>query len=261
MTAVDQGGIVPWVRVVVATARNGTERNEDVVGIDGWVLSADSQGGPDEPIAMIRPFEVSLPISFRRPLVIALADGMSGAPGGALAARIAAETLTITRGDAMNRALAAAAFTEAHRRVREASSAATEGMGCTAAMVSVHKDGAVVVANVGDVRVYRLIDGYAGQLTVDHRPASGGGPATAVTRCVGGIREEPAEPHTFAAALHPGNRLILCTDGVHDARDLTTVSKSLAAASPGQAALDLLLAARERQAGDNATVVVVEIPR
>ncbi len=93
------------------------------------------------------------------------------------------------------------------------------GIGATACLVRVSETGATAVANVGDVRAYRLTGGYLGQPTVDDgaTDAASGAPSSAVTRYLGGPRRTVVEPHPHGQQLGPGDGLLLCSDGLHDA--------------------------------------------
>jgi len=262
---------IGYVRAAVATARGARLDNEDAVGLAGWVAYGDSgvvaeQGSQ----AAIKPLEVLLPVERSGALLVALADGMGGVPRGGRAARIAAEALTARTGW-LNEPEARSAFATAHARVLAASDERSVGMGCTAALVGLHYDGTVVVANVGDVRVYRVVEGYAGQLTRDDRlveTTEKGSDAVAieatsalVTRSVGGQRLTPADPHTHRISVQPRDRLLLCSDGIYDAVDPTDPEAGLLDPHPTGAAESILrraLAAPGYQ-GDNATVVVLDI--
>jgi PPM family protein phosphatase len=262
LTAREQVRHTANVRVAVATARNGRPTNEDAVGLAGWVLTGDSdaaradRGRP----AVLGPLEFVLPVTSGRAVLIALADGIGGSPGGALAARIAAESLSSGHTH-MDEDWARVIFADAHRRIQAETDGSGLGMGCTAALVAIHVNLMTVVANVGDVRVYRIVDGYAGRLTVDHRLGRGPDDSAIVTRCLGGFQEQPAEPHAYAVPVEIGDRLVLCSDGLHDAIAVSTSAAGIRATNPARAAWELAQAALAPSgtAGDNVTVVVADI--
>jgi len=78
-----------------------------------------------------------------------------------------------------------------------------------------------------------------------------------VTSVVGGVWEDPPVPHTFVVTVRSRDRLVLCTDGVHDAVRVTAVS----ARNPSRVAWDLVDAALAVPDADgNATVVVLDVP-
>jgi PPM family protein phosphatase len=236
MSAADP--VLSRLAVTVATRRNARSSNEDAVGVGGWVLFGES------------PDPLHLDVPFDSPVVVALADGMGGHPGGDVAARIAADHLSrpAAPGDL------AAAFTRADAAIHAAAAVAPpiRGMGATAAAVRVGTDGAVTVGGVGDVRVYRVVDGYLGQLTVDDRATDQPG---AVTRWLGGYRRTEVRVRLSAHSVRAGERLLLCTDGLHDAVRPEELL-SLLAGEPRVVAGRLLAAAGAER--DNVTAVIVD---
>ena len=228
--------VVRGLRLVAGTTRNVRPANEDTIGIAGWVAHAEAGG----------PLEVSLPVPAGAAVGLAVVDGMGGHAGGASAARIAAVRVTVDPAEEVQDALAAA-----DHAVRTAAIGAAAGMGATAAVLRVGSGGRCVVGNVGDVRVYRVVDGYAGQVTVDDRPP--GGPPGAVTQCLGGSGDHPVLPHVHEFGVIDGDRLLLCSDGVHDTASIAAV--------PDDAVrlVTELLATAQVDGGDNATVLVVDV--
>jgi len=199
---------------------------------------------------------VSLPIEVGKPVVVALADGMGGYPAGDEAARIAADQLTrlaLSSADDLD-----AVFQQADAAIHAAAiTDERRGMGCTASAILIQATGEAVIANVGDVRVYRLADGYLGQLTVDDRPASapGAAPTGAVTRWLGGVRRTVVRVHRHEHVLESGDRLILCTDGLHDVLSLKTM-QDCGHRDANRMAEGLVAAAGDE--GDNVTVVILD---
>jgi PPM family protein phosphatase len=234
------------VRLVIATSRNGRARNEDAVGVGGWVLHGEH---PD-------PLEITVPIGPDRPVAIALADGMGGHPNGDWAARIAVEQLT-KPGPPGESTEIAEAFRRADTAIRVAAGAWSRGMGCTAATLFLGINGRSTIANIGDVRVYRVLDGYLGQLTVDDRPA--GSTSSAVTRCLGGNAPTATEAHIHHFALRPGDRFVLCSDGLYDAVTLSA-ARLPSSWNAQHLAAELMRAALRTEEGDNVTVVVIYLP-
>jgi serine/threonine protein phosphatase PrpC len=231
--------LIGSVRVTVATRRNGRDRNEDAVGIAGWVLRGDCPA----------PLQLDMPLDRAEPLVVALVDGMGGHPAGDVAAGIAADRLS--RPGTSTPADLVAAFERASWEIHAAATESTRGMGATAAAVLLHSDGMVTIAGVGDVRAFRVVDGYLGQLTVDDR----GGSAGSVTSWLGGYQRTVVSPRPASQRVRPPERLFLCTDGVHDAIGPDAMLSCLAADSR-PAAAGLVAAGPER--GDNATAVVID---
>jgi protein phosphatase len=240
---------VRGVRVAAGTLRNARPRNEDAIAIGGWLLLTDAGGS----------LELSLPVDPEHCALIAVADGLGGRPDGDLAARIAAQRLTGgCRAGPCGPEELAAAFRDAEAAV--IAGGGDRAMGCAAAAVAVGHDGRCAVANVGDVRVYRLVDGYPGLLTVDDRPQTPSGPSATwvVTDHLGAPRRGELRPHLYEFRARPDDRLILCTDGLHDVVTVAAMRR-LAQAAAGPAVEALIRAALELGASDNVTVVVVDV--
>ena len=231
---------------VVVLSHRGAVRpaNEDAVGVGGWVLTA-HEGRP-------LTLRVDPPAEG---LLVAVADGMGGHRGGAEASRAALAVLGAA-GDDLPDAVAAAA--EA-LRTRAAADPGLEGMGSTVVGVRVHDDGSATFLNVGDSRAYRVVEGYLGQVSVDDRPPV----VTAATRGVvtqhlGGQRVLALDPHLHEARLVPGDRVLLCSDGLHDMVGDDVITGHLRRPAV-EAATALVAAALEAGGDDNVTVVVVDV--
>jgi serine/threonine protein phosphatase PrpC len=205
----------------------------------------------------------------REPL-FAVADGMGGHLGGEVASRLALETverLFEERAGALTEQVE-----EANRAVFERSQQdrGVAGMGTTltAALVEGER---VRLAHVGDSRAYLFREGVLHRLTEDH---------TLVHRMVqeGEITEAEAERHPHRSVLtralgvdpgvrvdegyvriSPGDRLLLCTDGLTGMvpeRRIGTVLGDVA--DPQQAADRLVSEANAAGGVDNITVIVLD---
>jgi serine/threonine protein phosphatase PrpC len=149
-------------------------------------------------------------------------------------------------------------------------SAAREGLsGCTV-LVLLAVDGHFACLWAGDSRLYRLRAGGLEQLTRDH---------TLVQELVdrGELAPEAARVHPWRNRItravgigdrldlealqdriEPGDRFLLCSDGLTGELEDGEIAPLLAAAPPEVAADRLLAEALERGARDNVTLVVVE---
>jgi protein phosphatase len=172
------------------------------------------------------------------------------------------------------RALVRKALKEANRSVYQASRGPNpvgkRGMGCTAEVVYV--DGRnVVVGHVGDSRTYHLHDGRLIQLTRDqtlvNRLVELGQLTAAeaedhprkneLQQALGG--QPDVEPGVYAAALKPGDWVLVCSDGLSNHikdRDLAQMLLG-EAVSAEMAARRLVNLVNIEGATDNATVVVI----
>jgi len=182
--------------ISIATRVGDGKPNRDAVGLHGWVLYAQRNL-----------LSLTLPVHPQYPTKIALAAGR-GAGDGRRDARIAAEWLSWPDGEpSMSARRALDAFRDADDEIRRRHVSGRAG-GCVAALLSLGNDGHAVVGAAGGVHVFRMIEGYAGQVT------RGDGP--------GGLgcaeQGSPDPPYEFRA--FPGDRLIMCTRDLSDA-DLT----------------------------------------
>ncbi len=211
-------------------------------------------------------------------------DGMGGHSGGGLAARMVAQDLPPmiengldrlrSRSPQAIRTLLKTAIAEQSgylQREGESESGCT-GMGATLALTLVSGDRAYV-ANVGDSRVYRFRRGRLAQLSVDHsviaellesgqitpEEAPHHSSQGIVTQYMG--MPEPIQPLVRSLALHPGDRFLLCTDGLTDLVSEAAIAAMLRTEIYPQAACEKLVEAANRAGGaDNITVVVVAWP-
>jgi protein phosphatase len=206
--------------------------------------------------------------------LFAVADGLGGLQDGEIASRLALEALHAAFGAARSRSGLISACREANQAVWE--QATLDGddptMGATLAAVGIVADGEPVVVHVGDSRLYRYRDGQLDQLTDDHsitadlirageitaREAQTHPQRNIVTRALGVAPN--VEVDTSDVSCEPGDRLMLCTDGLYKA--LTTAQLEAALASRAEAqhvADELITMAVDRGAEDNATAVIIDI--
>ena len=202
--------------------------------------------------------------------LFAVADGMGGHRGGEVASQLAVETLEKLfkegAGDLPDQ------VQEANRVVFERSvlDRKVAGMGTTLTAALVEGD-RVRLAHVGDSRAYLLRDGTLRLLTEDH---------TLVHRMVseGEISKEEAETHPQRSVLtralgvdtvvdvdddslqvRPGDRLLLCTDGLTSMVSEDEIEDVLRTVpDPQEAAQRLVRVANEAGGVDNTTVVILD---
>ncbi|WP_309065011.1 PP2C family protein-serine/threonine phosphatase [Microbacterium sp.] len=207
-----------------------------------------------------------------------VADGMGGHAGGDVAS-----TLAISRMEGLDHvypstddaqaALQAAATTAAADLVR-ASKERPElaGLGTTLSAI-IMVDEYAVIGHIGDSRIYLFRDDELTQITTDH---------TFVQRLVdsGRITVEEARYHPrrsvlmrvlsdmdidpeldmFVMPTLPGDRWLLCSDGLSGVVDEAHISKALRLGlAPGRTADNLLKQALDGGAPDNVTVVLVDV--
>jgi serine/threonine protein phosphatase PrpC len=195
---------------------------------------------------------------------VVLADGMGGRRGGERAAQVAVDTVLERRAGRLEDPRRA--ILRANARIRERAGAeGLSGMGTTVVVVDQPDPEAtnVVVAWVGDSRLYRVRDGGAVLMTRDHTwealllelgtdPAEAAGRRHVLTRAVGTQPRVDVDLCTFE--VRPGDRLVLCSDGVHGALDPSVIGGL--AARGARALVEAAVAAGAR---DDATAAVVEL--
>jgi protein phosphatase len=165
---------------------------------------------------------------------------------------------------------------QAYRKANEAVFRAGEeeptyaGMGTTLTSALLHGKYATV-ANVGDSRAYLLRGQGLTQVTRDHtlvadEVARGRISADAarrdprrniLTEAIGTHeRLDSKLPNIFELTLLPGDRLLLCSDGLYDVLGDDDIRQALAGQNPDTAVRALVTLAKERGTRDNATAVV-----
>ena len=241
---------------VVAVTHRGRKRehNEDTVAVAGF-QSGVLEGQP-----------VRFAIDPVRPVTCLVADGLGGLAEGGRASRLAAATIT----DAAPSFHDAEAVVRAVHQANEAVYAemalipSWSGMGSTVVLLVLTGDRAICV-NVGDSRCLLLRDSHLVQLSRDDSMAPAAGErtvATVVTQSLGGrSRLAPVSPHVLETEIQPGDRFLLCSDGLTDELDPERIEAELAGADDPRAAVEgLLRATLDAGARDNVSIVLVSVP-
>jgi serine/threonine protein phosphatase PrpC len=200
----------------------------------------------------------------------AVADGMGGHSAGGDAASAAMDELArlADDGHTISEASIHAALNRANRRIRAGARGHSAVSGTT--VVVAWLDGARLrVFWAGDSRAYRLRGGEARRLTRDHSvvqelldagaitdaEAERHPDAHLVTRALGAADTVAVEE--VVVDFQPGDRLLLCSDGVSRSLDEADVAG-------GEQAIDrfadgVLRTALRRDGSDNATLVAVQL--
>jgi serine/threonine protein phosphatase PrpC len=109
----------------------------------------------------------------------------------------------------------------------------------------------------GDSRAYRWRQGRLAQLTRDHSVADAeGASSTAITRAVGG--EAVLSLDEYVDAVQPGDRFLLCSDGLTRALPDSTIESWLSRDAVESVVAGLVQATLDAGAPDNVTVLVVD---
>lgn len=189
------------------------------------------------------------------PLLVAVADGLGGHPGGDVASRVVADRLAAAEVPTSQQAVADL-FDELQAAVhdRMEQDAALRGMGSTLVTVVVTPDGQALVGNAGDSPAFIVGDRLT-EVTVADRDPFG-----AITQCLGGgLAPQGIDPHVELLDGH--GRLLLCSDGLSDVVAGAEILRAAdAGIEPGAAADRLVDLALEAGAPDNVTVAIVDLP-
>jgi protein phosphatase len=200
------------------------------------------------------------------PVFVAVADGMGGHAAGEVASRVALSTALGREGSMIER------FVAANEAVVKASveDPKLAGMGTTLTLAAIRPDGSTTIGHVGDSRAYLLRRGLLHQLTEDHtlvaqwisegrlspEEAAIHPQRSMLMRAVGHGR--PLDVDVIEERLSPGDRLMLCSDGLSGMINDDRLRELLGAATAEEAVWALIEAANQAGGHDNISVVVVD---
>jgi PPM family protein phosphatase len=219
----------------------------------------------------------------------AVADGMGGHAAGEVASALAISTVqqlisanvtvlaSLARDASHQNKLAAEklverAVQEACARIHAAAQAdrAKRGMGTTFDCVVVAGNRAII-GHVGDSRIYLLRRGKVHRLTEDHtmmamalkagivkkEDLDESSWASSLTRAVG--VQPSVQVDTLLVECQPGDRFLLCSDGLHGYLTDEETPKVLGELPAGVAPRGLISLAKQRGGSDNITAVLVSL--
>lgn len=213
--------------------------------------------------------------------LIAVADGVGGHAGGAIASALAIRWLTRQPyqspggGAAALARAVAVAVAGAGSSIRLAGRHAPELAGMATTLTAVVLDGGVaVVGHLGDSRAYLARSGRLSRLTDDQtwvQTLVDAGIITAeqarthpmrsvLTHCLHGAFEDLTHLRLLPVAVRRGDRLLVSSDGLHDVLAPGLIGRILAdETTPAAAASALVSAALASGTPDNATAVVADV--
>ncbi len=244
--------------------------------LDAFALSISGRRHSNEDAVCARP-ELGL---------FMVADGLGGYEGGEIASTIAVETIqdlvrrtasdadvtwpySIDRTRSLDENEVIVATKVANDRIVARRSGVLDQMGSTVALLRFARAGRVVIAHVGDSRVYRLRDGAIQQLTADHSLvnqmiAAGMTPDETfpwrhvITRALG---LASAEPDVQSETAITGDLYLLCSDGLYEGLEPAEMATLLDPITHGvsieHCCRELVTAAYEGGSRDNISAVVV----
>jgi protein phosphatase len=222
--------------------------------------------------------------------LFSVADGMGGRAGGGLAARMAVQELEafararhaaprapwpfpIDRRNSLGANLLRVGLQVANQKIREAGTGTgMRRMGATFAALAVGNTH-IVVAHLGDVRVYRLRGDTLKRLTRDHslaeevmaargqvnpQPFSGLAQQNVVTRALG-IKDD-VDPTVYVNTFNAGDLYLLCSDGLWTCVPDEYLGNLLRSyPDPDSAGMKLIDAANSAGGPDNVTALLVRV--
>lgn len=210
----------------------------------------------------------------REPLY-GVADGMGGHLAGDVASATAVDVIERRAGsaDGLDGSALVRFIKEANRTIWQKANedSRLHGMGTTCTLLLIDETTGSL-AHVGDSRAYLLRDGELDQLTEDHtlvarmveegrlRPeeAHHHPQRSIITRALG--VEDQVEVDLRTIQLRPGDRLLLCSDGLSSMLDEDAIHDILVTEQSAQTAAERLVdAANDAGGEDNITVVVVDV--
>lgn len=212
----------------------------------------------------------------RKGILVIVADGMGGHEGGEVASELAVRMVSegYAAAETDPEAALVQAFQAANgeifhlaRRHRQLA-----GMGTTCTAVAV-VNGMAYSAHVGDSRAYLVRGDRIYRMTEDHsatmalvreglltmQEARDHDQRNVILRAMGTRPELEVATWDAPFALRPGDRLVLCSDGLHDSLTDPEIGAIAGSSEPSEACSRMLQLALERLCKDNVTVAVLRV--
>lgn len=208
--------------------------------------------------------------------LFALADGVSGSDLGGVASSIAVSVLMKEFQESPEGEMLISLLPRLVEYANAAASqraSAPESLGkaiATTVVACAIRHDQAVISQVGESRCYLVRRGMAKQITQDHTRADEPSDLIAdrhPTHSAASdqlLRFSSTErflyPETTALTIHPGDLLVLCSDGVHDKVAESTLAAIVSQSRPVDViAHELVARAIESDGNDHATVLVIRI--
>lgn len=211
------------------------------------------------------------------PHLLVVADGMGGHAGGDIASSIAIGRMVSLDGeshggdDVTDHLVRTLATANAEIQSRVEHSPELKGMGTTVTAL-LRAGNKVALAHIGDSRAYLLRAGTFSQITHDHsfvqslvdegriteEEADSHPQRSLVTRVLTGAHDD--EPDLMVREVRPGDRFLLCSDGLSGFVARDTIEEVLSGGQTVGRTADRLVELALRAGGpDNVTVVVADV--
>ena len=203
--------------------------------------------------------------------VIAVADGLGGHPGGDIASGCAIEAIADAPPGTEGPELVGAAHDRIIARIAEALGERSEliAMATTLTLAVLSPDAPIEVAHVGDSRAYVAHGSNIVQVTEDHTHGMDRVQAGEIS-----LEDAQKDPDwhvmsnwlgfesyrvaTYSVPIQPGDRFLVCTDGLTNMLDDAQIAEILAVGTVERSAAALVDAANDAGGADNISVVVAE---
>ncbi|WP_406729085.1 PP2C family serine/threonine-protein phosphatase [Streptomyces sp. GD-15H] len=226
------------------------DRNEDSLVVGPWT-----------PCATVTENPQTLVFPLGTPLVVAAADGLGGQPGREVASALVVRRLALTGPVLTDENGVREALHACNREVYAAASGdgpATMGTTVAGAVILPRS---LLAFNVGDSRVFAASRDGLLQVSVDGNPRPGQGSASLPScpgpRRHGGVARH--HPHVTATPVAPGDRYLICTDGLTDPVPYDVLDGLMRGYGDGRAAFELWKAAIAAGGPDNIALALARI--
>ena len=212
---------------------------------------------------------------FAGPYLLCVADGVGGAAAGEVASAttsyvVSARALANPGYDPLR--LLAAATEDAHQQLVAGVAADPARLGMATTLTAILTDGVrTAIAHIGDSRAYLLREGGFTQLSHDHTMVqamvdagritpdeAAASPYRSIVLQAVDAETSPA-PDLVWLDLRPGDRLLLCSDGLSDVLPDDALAAILAVPSLRLATTNLIQAALDGGSRDNVTAIVADV--
>ncbi len=203
------------------------------------------------------------------PLILVVADGLGGLNAGEVASRLAVEAAS--RPAVSGLVSVVDRLRAAERAVLRQAGGDNANMATTLTLAELSEDGRMGVAHCGDSRLYVLGDSLV-QVTTDQTVTQRKLMAGEITPAQ--ARTDPDRhvltsacgapnltvQHVAGIRLEPGDRILLCSDGLTEMLDDEAITAIMTNGSPPALTVRALIEAANRAGGvDNITAVVVDV--
>jgi len=204
-----------------------------------------------------------------------VADGVGGEASGELASRYAAEKVVYDyfhNSQMPPHQRLETSMTEANQDIQQFTSSASLSRMATTLVAAVIRHNRLTVANVGDSRAYLIRDGQVQQITQDHnlvgemeragiiseQEAMDSNVKNRLMRSIGGHPDFKVDIF-LELDLKPGDRILLCTDGLTRYATRTDIINLSNQGTPQEVVQRMIRFANDRGGADNISVVFIEI--